>query len=183
VPLVRESDRQHFFVEPSYAHCKLPACGAAGLRPRWYWVPPPAAAAAPTPTPTLCPRFPLPHAGEVYIARWKEGTDGDVRVAVKPVGVLTADAVAVRRHREVWEAAAAHRHPHLLPVLGACVDAPDGRLRLVMRVLEKGNLEAYLALARLRVCVCVRARARALKRVRAAGIPLVRRRLADVLAC
>jgi hypothetical protein len=52
---------------------------------------------------------------------------------------------------EIWchryELLMVHPHPHVLPVYGMCTDAPDGRLRLVMRVCRGGSLEDALAAA------------------------------------
>ena len=46
-----------------------------------------------------------------------------------------------------------HPHDNILPVYGICTDAPDGKVRLVMRYCEKGSLDDYLTgTAKLEVC-------------------------------
>jgi hypothetical protein len=35
-------------------------------------------------------------------------------------------------------------HPHIVAVIGQCIDAPDGDVRLVMKLYELGSLRSYL---------------------------------------
>jgi hypothetical protein len=42
-------------------------------------------------------------------------------------------------------------HPHMAQVLGLCTDAPDGQVRLVMRLYAKGSLEDALKLGKVKV--------------------------------
>jgi hypothetical protein len=79
--------------------------------------------------------------GEVYRAFW---SGGRTRVAVKANGLACTDTAAIENERALYELLLVNPHPSVLPVYGICTDAPDGRLRLVMRVCEKGSLFSLL---------------------------------------
>jgi serine/threonine protein kinase len=82
------------------------------------------------------------------------GTFGDVAlmdwstrwltVAVKCNGTDGADDAAVDNERRLFELLKDIPHDNILPVYGICTDAPDGKVRLVMRFCEKGSLDSYL---------------------------------------
>jgi serine/threonine protein kinase len=65
-------------------------------------------------------------------------------VAVKCNGTTCADAAAIANEQGLYEKLLLHPHDNILPVYGICVDAPDGKVRLVMKYCEKGSLNAYL---------------------------------------
>jgi serine/threonine protein kinase len=102
----------------------------------------------------------VPHARLTHPRRLGKGAFGDVdlaeyvlTVAVKCSGTTCADAAAIGNERRLYDKLLLHPHDNILPVFGICTDAPDGKVRLVMKYCEKGSLDDYLtATARLEVC-------------------------------
>jgi hypothetical protein len=87
--------------------------------------------------------------GSVDHCVWGGGTD----VAVKANGIACADAAAIDRERGMYERLLVHPHPNIVQVFGLCVDAPDGKMRLVMRLCAKGSLYALLVASQKQVRV------------------------------
>ncbi len=79
-----------------------------------------------------------------------------VPVAMKLNGTNCADEASIDNERRLYEKLKDHPHDHILPVYGICTDAPDGKVRLVMKFCEKGSLDRFLVGAK-----------------RAGGLPLV----------
>ena len=168
--------------------CRLLACALPCTWPRkptlshWQSSPGPlyntlvAAAAAPA-----GPRLPLiPHASLKARSLGPSGAFGDlefmewlakgITVAVKRNGTECVDTAAIDNERSLYEKLKDNPHDHVLPVYGICTDAPDGKVRLVMKFCEKGSLDALLrghaapevgvvlcfALTRYCLLVCVR---------------------------
>ena len=142
--------------------CRLLACALPCTWPRkptlshWQSSPGPlyntpvAAAAAPA-----GPRLPLiPHASLKARSLGPSGAFGDlefmewlakgITVAVKRNGTECVDTAAIDNERSLYEKLMANPHDHVLPVYGICTDAPDGKVRLVMKLCEKGSLDALL---------------------------------------
>ena len=91
----------------------------------------------------LTPRRPLGAGafGDVALMYW---TARGLRVAVKCNGTTCVDGAAIDNERRLYELLLINPHDHILPVYGICTDAPDGRVRLVMKYCEKGSLDSYL---------------------------------------
>ncbi len=81
-----------------------------------------------------------------------------ITVAVKRNGTDCVDTAAIDNERSLCEKLMVNQHDHVLPMYGICTDAPDGKVRLVMKYCEKGSLDALLrvhAAPEVRaVCVC-----------------------------
>ena len=96
----------------------------------------------------------MPHAHLTHPRRLGNGAFGDVdlaeyverglTVAVKCNGTACADAAAIDNERRLYDKLLLHPHDNILPVYGICTDAPDGKVRLVMKFCEKGSLDDYL---------------------------------------
>jgi hypothetical protein len=96
----------------------------------------------------------VPHTHLTHTRRLGAGAFGDVdlveyverglTVAVKCNGTNCADAAAIDNERHLDDKLLLHPHDNILPVYGICVDAPDGKVRLVMKYCEKGSLDDYL---------------------------------------
>ncbi len=96
----------------------------------------------------------MPHAHLTHPRRLGKGAFGDVdlaeymerglTVAVKCNGTNCADAAAIDNERRLYDKLLLHPHDNILPVYGICTDAPDGKVRLVMKYCEKGSLDDYL---------------------------------------
>jgi hypothetical protein len=96
----------------------------------------------------------VPHAHLTHPRRLGKGAFGDVdlaeyverglTVAVKCNGTNCADAAAIDNERRLYDKLLLHPHDNILPVYGICTDAPDGKVRLVMKYCEKGSLDDYL---------------------------------------
>jgi serine/threonine protein kinase len=84
--------------------------------------------------------------GEVEERVWH-----DTPVAVKSNGMGAGDVAALAAEVRLYERLAGSPHPNVVPVMGICVDAPDGKLRLIMRLCPKGSLDDLLAAARVEV--------------------------------
>jgi hypothetical protein len=69
-------------------------------------------------------------------------------VAVKCNGVGATDGVMMTREVQLYERLQGRPHENIVQVFGVCVDAPDGNLRLVMRLCVKGPLDDFLASSR-----------------------------------
>jgi hypothetical protein len=67
-----------------------------------------------------------------------------VKVAVKSNGTANSDCDAIGSERMLFEQLLVNPHEHILPVYGLCTDAPDGKMRLVMKYCENGSLSAFL---------------------------------------
>jgi hypothetical protein len=65
-----------------------------------------------------------------------------VTVAVKRNGTTSADTAAIDNDRRLFGRLL---HDNILPVHGICVNAPDGKVRLVMKYCENGSLDSYLS--------------------------------------
>jgi hypothetical protein len=79
--------------------------------------------------------------GDVYVAQWAHH---GLMVAVKCNGTVCADVAAIDNERRLYERLLVNPHDNILPVYGICTDAPDGKVRIVMRFCEKGSLDDYL---------------------------------------
>jgi serine/threonine protein kinase len=101
------------------------------------------------------PRLPLvPWADLVFVRHLGAGAFGDVAlmtwphrgltVAVKCNGLDTANGAAIDNEQRLNELLKDNPHDNILPVYGLCVDATDGKVRLVMRFCEFGSLDRYL---------------------------------------
>ncbi len=109
----------------------------------------------PAAAPPAGPRLPLiPHAslkarsvgpsgafGELEFMEWLAK---GITVAVKRNGTECVDTAAIDNERSLYEKLKDNPHDHVLPVYGICTDAPDGKVRLVMKYCEKGSLDALL---------------------------------------
>jgi hypothetical protein len=84
--------------------------------------------------------------GEVEHRKWR-GTN----VAVKRNGMDAGDKEALAREINLNRALLVRPHPHVVQVLGVCTDAPDGMVRMVMRMCAKGTVYDQLIRARLKV--------------------------------
>ena len=73
---------------------------------------------------------------------------------VDPDSACSAGTLALKEH--VYERLSGSPHPNVVAVMGACVDAPDGKLRIVMRLCPKGSLDDLLVKARETVRSCSR---------------------------
>ena len=92
--------------------------------------------------------------GEVEECLWH-----DAPVAVKANGMGPGDAAALEAEVRLYERLSGSQHPNVVAVMGVCVDAPDGKVRVVMRLCAKGSLEDLLAKARVEVsCALVGSR-------------------------
>jgi hypothetical protein len=67
-----------------------------------------------------------------------------IMVAVKRNGTDCVDAAAIDNERRLYELLLLNPHDHILPVYGICTDAPDGKVRLVMKFCERGSLDVLL---------------------------------------
>jgi serine/threonine protein kinase len=67
-----------------------------------------------------------------------------IMVAVKRNGTNCVDAAAIDNERRLYELLLLNPHDHILPVYGICTDAPDGKVRLVMKFCERGSLDVLL---------------------------------------
>ncbi len=96
----------------------------------------------------------MPHAHLTHPRRLGKGAFGDVdlaeyverglTVAVKCNGTNCADVAAIDNERRLYDKLLLHPHENILTVYGICTDAPDGKVRLVMKYCEKGSLDDYL---------------------------------------
>jgi hypothetical protein len=71
----------------------------------------------------------------------------ELTVAVKCSGAKcsgTESTDAIANERRMYELLKDNPHDHILPVYGICTDAPDGKVRLVMKYSAKGSLSDYL---------------------------------------
>jgi hypothetical protein len=73
--------------------------------------------------------------GEVQHCTWR-----GANVAVKVSGVDIRGPGSLRREQALYEVLLVNPFPRVLPVLGVCSDSADGKVRLVMRMCEAGNL-------------------------------------------
>jgi hypothetical protein len=88
--------------------------------------------------------------GDVEERDW-EGTP----VAVKCNGLSAANRASLEKEIELYEKIRDNQHPGIVQVLGVCMDAPDRKVRIVMRLCAKGALEDLLKSSRrTKVCVC-----------------------------
>jgi hypothetical protein len=84
-----------------------------------------------------------------------EYVDRGLSVAVKRNGTNCADAAAIDNERRLYDLLLLRPHENILAVYGICTDAPDGKVRLVMKYCEKGSLSEYLTgTAKHEVCCC-----------------------------
>ncbi len=101
----------------------------------------------------------IPFAKLSQVKKLGNGAFGDVwhytwagsNAAVKLSGVSAGDHEALAREIELYEVLLKNPHPGVVQVLGVCVDAPDGQVRLVMRLCAKGSLESVLKQGALKV--------------------------------
>ena len=107
------------------------------------------------PAPSSGGRLPLvPWADLAFRRHLGKGAFGDVAlmawarrgltVAVKCNGTTCADGDAIDNERRLYELLKDNPHENIVPVYAICTDAPDGKVRLVMRFCEKGSLDSYL---------------------------------------
>jgi hypothetical protein len=79
--------------------------------------------------------------GDVALMDWSAR---GLTVAVKCNGTDCVDEAAIDNERRLYELLLTNPHDHILPVYGICTDAPDGKVRLVIKYSAKGNLSDYL---------------------------------------
>jgi hypothetical protein len=79
--------------------------------------------------------------GDVALMAWARR---GLTVAVKCNGTTCADGDAIDNERRLYELLKDNPHENIVPVYAICTDAPDGKVRLVMRFCEKGSLDSYL---------------------------------------
>jgi len=79
--------------------------------------------------------------GDVALMEWSAR---GLTVAVKCNGTDCADRAAINNERSLYELLKDNPHDNILPVYGICTDAPDRKVRLVMRYCEKGSLDSHL---------------------------------------
>jgi len=79
--------------------------------------------------------------GDVALMEWSAR---GLTVAVKCNGTDCADRAAIDNERRLYELLKDNPHDNILPVYGISTDAPDGKVRLVMKYCEKGSLSDYL---------------------------------------
>ena len=79
--------------------------------------------------------------GDVALMDWSAR---GLTVAVKCNGTDCVDGAAIDNERRLYELLSANQHDNILPVYGICTDAPDGKVRLVMKYSAKGSLDKYL---------------------------------------
>ena len=79
--------------------------------------------------------------GDVALMDWSAR---GLTVAVKCNGTDCVDGAAIDNERRLYELLLTNPHDHILPVYGICTDAPDGKVRLVMKYSAKGSLSHYL---------------------------------------
>ena len=83
--------------------------------------------------------------GEVQLAWWaSRGKD----VAVKANGIHCASTDAIDNETRLLEVLMRYPHRNVVKVLGVCIDAPDGNVRLVMEYCSGGSLDSYLSRVR-----------------------------------
>ena len=111
--------------------------------------------APPGGTTTIAPRLPfVPHSSLLLRTLGGSGAFGElefmewlakgIMVAVKRNGTNCVDAAAIDNERRLYEQLLLNPHDHILPVYGICTDAPDGKVRLVMKFCERGSLDVLL---------------------------------------
>jgi hypothetical protein len=79
--------------------------------------------------------------GDVALMDWSAG---GLTVAVKCNGTDCVDGPAIDNERRLYELLKDNPHDNILPVYGICTDAPDGKVRLVMKYSAEGSLSDYL---------------------------------------
>jgi serine/threonine protein kinase len=84
--------------------------------------------------------------GDVEEREWQS-----TRVAVKCNGLKATDKAALDNEVVLYGVVHENPHPGIVQVLGVCTDAPDGQVRIIMRLCEKGSLEGILHSARVKV--------------------------------
>jgi hypothetical protein len=100
-------------------------------------------------------RLPLvPWAALAHLRNLGSGAFGDVAlmdwsahgltVAVKCNGTDSVDGATIDNERRLYELLLSHPHDNIMPVYGICTDAPDGKVRLVMKYSAKGSLDKHL---------------------------------------
>ncbi len=67
-----------------------------------------------------------------------------LKVAVKCNGTNCADGATIDNERRLFELLLSHPHDNIVPVYGICTDAPDGKVRLVLKFCAMGCLSEYL---------------------------------------
>jgi hypothetical protein len=80
--------------------------------------------------------------GDVALMDWSAR---GLTVAVKCNGTDCANGAAIDNERRLYEKLLTNPHENILPVYGICADAPDRKMRLVMKYCEKGSLDSHLA--------------------------------------
>ncbi len=91
--------------------------------------------------------------GDVALMDWSAR---GLTVAVKCNGTDCVDGAEIENERRLYELLKDNPHDNILPVHGICTDAPDGKVRLVMKYSPKGSLSDYLTgTAKPEVCVCL----------------------------
>ena len=119
------------------------------------WPPHPQTSAYNAPPAAPTGRLPLvPWTALAHLRNLGKGAFGDVAlmdwsargltVAVKCNGTDCVDGAAIDNERRLYELLKDNQHDHILPVYGICTDAPDGKVRLVMKYSAKGSLDKYL---------------------------------------
>jgi hypothetical protein len=79
--------------------------------------------------------------GDVALMAWARR---GLTVAVKCNGTTCANGDAIDNERRLYELLLSNPHENIVPVYAICTDAPDGKVRLVMRFCEKGSLDSHL---------------------------------------
>ncbi len=103
--------------------------------------------------PSGCPRLPaIPYTG----LAWRRPLGGfgnvdlmvvvasDLEAAVKSNGTDCVDDAAIDNEQGLDEHVLGNPHDNIVPVYGICLNAPDGKVRIVMKYCKKGSLYDYL---------------------------------------
>jgi hypothetical protein len=78
--------------------------------------------------------------GAVDVMSWI----GGITVAVKFNKTSQTDTAVIDNEHRLYGKLLGNPHDNVLPVYGICKDAPDGKMRLVMKFCEKGSLCDHL---------------------------------------
>jgi hypothetical protein len=105
----------------------------------------------------------IPYVSLRFVRKLGEGAFGVVEervwnaspVAVKAngLGVGSGDGSVLDAEIRLYGQLRESPHPNIVTVMGVCTDAPDGKVRLVMRLCSKGSLDNVLKGVRAQVRV------------------------------
>jgi hypothetical protein len=79
--------------------------------------------------------------GDVSMMDWAAR---GLTVAVKCNGINQDDADSIRNESRLYDKLLTSPHDNILPLYGVCTDAPDGKVRLLMKLSARGSVSAFL---------------------------------------